>query len=280
MSYQVKQILGSQQCYGRSKHADKRAGNDYHPHGIYSVSTFDSYVKQSTAFGEWCKAEHGCKTIESCQPYITEYLDHYSEGKSNSSVHTAKYSIQKLYDALQPGFKVDYAHGKRERALITKNRSEIKDVKDFNEVKHAALIEFGKATGLRRHELLKIRSKDVNLEAGTIVVKGKGGKVRELKMLEISPHNRFIQKIETARPDDLVFQKHDVPSRTPEHRCRRAYAQELYRQLARPVSQIPKEDRYVCRKDKAGVIYDKKAMRIVSANLGHGRIDVIANNYL
>ena len=34
------------------------------------------------------------------------------------------------------------------------------------------------------------------------------------------------------------------------------------------------------RKDRAGETYDKRAMAIVTKNLGHNRIDVIAQSYL
>ena len=39
-------------------------------------------------------------------------------------------------------------------------------------------------------------------------------------------------------------------------------------------------DRYVCRRDRAGVVYDKAAMLQVSRMLGHNRISVIAGHYL
>ena len=38
--------------------------------------------------------------------------------------------------------------------------------------------------------------------------------------------------------------------------------------------------RYCCMKDRAGVWYDREAMREASRALGHSRIDVIAGHYL
>jgi hypothetical protein len=40
------------------------------------------------------------------------------------------------------------------------------------------------------------------------------------------------------------------------------------------------EEKYICRKDKAGIVYDRRAMKIVSKQLGHNRISVIASDYL
>ena len=43
---------------------------------------------------------------------------------------------------------------------------------------------------------------------------------------------------------------------------------------------IPPKERYIMRKERAGEVYDKQAMEIVSKNLGHNRISVIAQSYL
>lgn len=281
LSYQIRAELSKACCYGRSKHEDKKAANDFHPHGIYSVKTYENYAAQCVRFGDWCKAVHGCRTLDQCKEHINEYLDHYGAGKSPSSIHTAKYAIQKLYDISDHGFKVEYTHAKRERAGITKNRSPIESVKDFSEARHADLLAFGKACGLRRHELLNLRFRDIAPDGSAVtVLTGKGGKRRTVPVLE-QDRAVILQKLAAAPdPDAHVFQKKDIPSRMPEHRCRREYAQKLYKAYARDPAYLPPADRYICRKDKRGVTYDRKAMLIASQALGHGRLDVIANNYL
>ena len=79
---------------------------------------------------------------------------------------------------------------------------------------------------------------------------------------------------------DKVFEKQDIKVRMPVHRYRALYAQSLYGCICRPIDKIPRKERYYCRKDKAGIIYDKKALLLVSRNLGHNRCDVVASNYL
>ena len=54
----------------------------------------------------------------------------------------------------------------------------------------------------------------------------------------------------------------------------------LYQHYARNEKDIPRADRYVMRKDRAGETFDKRAMHIVTKNLGHNRISVIAQSYL
>ena len=71
-----------------------------------------------------------------------------------------------------------------------------------------------------------------------------------------------------------------VSSHADIHSYRADYASAWYKRLARPVSALPKSERYVCRCDRAGVVYDKIAMQQVSRYLGHNRISVIAGHYL
>lgn len=71
-----------------------------------------------------------------------------------------------------------------------------------------------------------------------------------------------------------------VHSKADIHGYRAIYASRLYKNMARPVESLKAPEKYICRKDKAGVVYDKKAMQIVSQALGHNRISVIANSYL
>lgn len=62
------------------------------------------------------------------------------------------------------------------------------------------------------------------------------------------------------------------------HGYRAVYATEVYAMYAR--DEIPKEDKYICRKDQKGIILDKKAMLEASKALGHNRIDVVAGHYI
>lgn len=71
-----------------------------------------------------------------------------------------------------------------------------------------------------------------------------------------------------------------APSGADTHSYRANYARALYDRLKRPIEKIPQNEKYFCRNDLKGVIYDKKAMEIVSNALGHSRINIIAKSYL
>ena len=64
------------------------------------------------------------------------------------------------------------------------------------------------------------------------------------------------------------------------HYYRGIYAKRIYSFYARKENDIPKSERYVMRKDRAGEVLDKLAMKITSKMLGHERINVIAQSYL
>ena len=279
MKYQVQNILGKTTCYGRSKHQDKGPENGYHPHGVYSVGTYNSYVRQCTAFAEWAKNEYGVKTVAECEPYVTEYLADYSSRRKASSAHTMKFALQKLFQAIDHKYKIEFSTPRRKRADITKNRHTIYEVKGFDPDHYSKEVNFGKATGLRRSEVLKLRRNNITDNGdGTVsvfVFKGKGGKDR---VVQVRPgYEEFVRSL-GGNGKERVFS--ELPSRFPEHVLRREYAQEMYKLYARDISKLPKSDRYVCRKDKKGTIYDKKAMLKVSRLLGHNRIDVIALHWI
>ena len=74
-----------------------------------------------------------------------------------------------------------------------------------------------------------------------------------------------------------------VPNRADIHSYRADYARNLYRELlstSTPVEQLPKCEKYYCRKDAKGKVLSKPVMSQVSRALGHNRISVIASSYL
>ena len=78
--------------------------------------------------------------------------------------------------------------------------------------------------------------------------------------------------------DGKVFEK--IPSGADIHSYRRDYATAIYQQHARPLEQLTAKEKYTCRGDRKGEVFDRAAMRITSNALGHGRIAVIAGHYL
>ena len=87
-----------------------------------------------------------------------------------------------------------------------------------------------------------------------------------------------IKRLAAAVGNNKIFEH--ISSAMDVHYYRSVYCQRIYDSYARPLEQIPPADRYYCRQDKKGLIYDKKAMLQASKALGHNRISVIAEHYL
>ena len=184
---------------------------------------------------------------------------------------------REIHDTI-PSRKCTEIRRSRERTVISdRTGKEIKNPTSraghFSEKNNMELVEFCKATGLRRSELVALRG--TQLIGTRIRVKGKGGRVRNLPIIcnREAVVNRML-----AAADGKVFDR--IPAKMDVHHYRREYATAYYNQLARPIEEIPREERYVCRRDLKGFVYDKKALLAVSRALGHSRVNVVAVHYL
>jgi len=149
----------------------------------------------------------------------------------------------------------------------------------FSESRNEEFVNFCKATGLRRHEITDLKPENLGFDEATgkyilVNIKGKGGRIRECPILS----KRVVERMKNTPDGQKVWDK--IPSRTDIHSYRADYCKSIYSYHARPIEEIPKEERYYCRRDLKGLIYDKRAMKIASLALGHNRISVIAAHYL
>ena len=275
VSYQVRGKLTRKLAIGKKRHRykDKRGRSPY----IHSWSTYKSYVKHCIAFGLWVRERYGIGDIDNMGVFVEQYLAwRISQGLSAWTIALDAAALAKLYDCHTDDFDVDLPQ--RHRADVKRSRGE---VKHFDEAKHQQTVNFCKATGLRRHELAELKKSDISPDGKTVYVRrGKGGKPRTVPVLE--GHSEAVLKAAERchNDDDRIFNKSDLPARMPIHKYRAEYARAQYQRLARPVENIPRRERYICRRDKAGTVYDKSAMAEVSKMLGHNRIDIIAYSYL
>ena len=75
---------------GRSKHQDKIDDVDYKY--IYTWKTYQAYIKHCCYFLDWCKENHGCKTLKQCRQYVPEWI----ESRRNLSASTQKLEVAAL----------------------------------------------------------------------------------------------------------------------------------------------------------------------------------------
>lgn len=248
---------------------------------IYSKATFETYRQQFRHFADWLdKAHPEAFTLEDARGFVDEYLRHLIElERSAYSISTAKAAIAKVMGVEATQF---IATPPRLRADIKRSRGVAERDKHISDKKEEELARFTSATGLRRKEMTMITAEDLFFENGQAylnITKGtKGGKSRVAKIVgKTEEETKDIVKWIQSK-EGRLFNK--LSSNYDNHYYRATYANRLYNQLKRDIADIPTEDKYIMRKDRAGEVYDKQAMLQISRALGHNRISVIAQSYL
>lgn len=283
LTRQVQLALDAKLHIGESKHAAKIAGTA--KDGIYSWSTYQSYIKHSNYFTDYCKTEHNCRTLQECRQYVDEWL----ASRSHLSAYTQKLeasALAKLYGCSTKDFVETES---RHRSEISRSRGEAVRDRNFNEVRHSELVSFCRSTGLRRSELSALTGDQLIYKDGSpfIGTVGKGGRYREAPVIgDVDLVVRMCQAAGSGKVFDHVSTNADI------HGYRADYATAIYAASAREISEIPydkvnrgsgrlyQSEVYCCRGELKGVKLDKAAMAAASAALGHNRISVVAAHYI
>lgn len=264
--------------HGMAKHAIKDEHNST-PY-IHSDRTYRTYLSRCNQFADWLIREKGISDKDKAWELVPEYLRYLEEkGLSAWTITNAMSAIAKAYGVSTT--EIDYKAPKRERSTVKRSRGTAVRDAHFSEENNMELVILAKCCGLRRHEMEALKGTDLGLdgEGNTIihVKSGKGGKERNVILHGSQMELECVTKMMRNVGSRLVFPK-GIHSACDVHHYRGEYACRAYSSKVR--DPIPKEDRYICRKDKKGMIYDKKAMLYASQQLGHNRIDVIASSYL
>lgn len=237
-------------------------------------------MQQCHQFVNWLKENEDLpkvRAIADAQKYVGTYLNELKDNDySVFTVHTAASALAKLFDCRMEDFGVNL--DKRERKTIKRSR---KDPDPEYERKHQDIVDFYRGCGLRRCEMLRLKGENVyRNENGDVIVhvrKGKGGKERFVTArAQYAEH--ILKMAGAVLPKENIFLT--LPGKLQNHRYRGDFAKGLYYELARPVEEIPPDELYIMRKDRAGEKYDRAAMLEVSRQLGHNRVGVIAESYL
>lgn len=275
---QIENALLKKMATGYSRHIDKKAGLTINK--IYAWESFSTHMKRCAVYAKWVKQKYGCRYLEEIRPYVPEYLRmRIAKGLSAHTIKADAMGLAKLFSCSCCDWGVELPI--RERANIKRSRFPTKSDRQFSITKNKDVIDFCIATGVRHHELVALRYYNISPIGTWIYVwRGKGGKSRVIPVFPeyidhvINMRTRAINKFEGR-----VFLTREIKSRMDVHSYRREYAQNLYKYYTQ-TGQYVNGKPYHCRKDLAGVTYDRGVMRAVSNALGHERINVIAKSYL
>lgn len=273
---QVCDTLYKQERFGESKYEEKQkerercldAGERWNParvNGIFSVETMRSYRKNGIAFVEWAKKTHRCRWLDECKTYVAEYLQiRIDANDSASTIFLRRCALRKIYQDPLLGEEVKLPV--RRQSDVIRSRGPKKMDRELSISRNRDLIDFCKATGLRRHEGRALFVGDIFLSPNGLKVnvrQGKGGKPRTVDIL-LQYQARILEMIDGREPEELLFPR--IPIRLDVHGYRREYAQDFYKQVA-------------------GAEYDKNnpneaAVLETSRQLGHNRSSVAKRSYL
>lgn len=260
--------------YFGPKHPDKCANHGMpYMDRIYSRRTYECYLNICVRYVKWARYFFGCRTLEQARTYVAVYLRMLIWlGRSAYTIRQRASALAKLYQCHSYDFCVSLP--KRCRKNIKQHHRARKY--HFCETgKHRMLVEFCKACGLRRMELLQLRPEDVwRNESGVVIVhviKGKGGRERYVEAINDIP--LLMAQEAVAAGQEKIFPK--LPSNAPIHRYRQDFALAVYTKYARNIQSLPREEQYHCAAEMRGIIYDRMALLQSSLQLGHNRADVI-----
>lgn len=265
---------------GRSRKEDKKNGIDYN--FIYSTKTYETYKRECRHYIRWCKEHHpGAVSIDDLKPYINDYLQHeIDRGMSAYTISTRKMAICKLFGIRATEIMQTPT---RRRADIKRSRNVVTRDKHISAETEARLARITSCTGLRKRELMMVTGEALKYRDGVpylhITAGTKGGKIRDVEICGETQEevNEIISMFKAAGPMRVLPKIHNAYDN---HHYRAVYANRLLKKYSRPIDSLSHSERYVMRCDRAGEILDRRAMYIVSKNLGHNRLDVIAQSYI
>lgn len=306
LKYQLKRQLEKMKSYGQSKHRDKKdiqslssltgkSISTVKAPGIYNRdNTYRSYMDINQKFGAWMQINH---------PDVKKLTQ-------IKKCHAEEYLLQLKDKGLRAGTLQTYAAGivksmgwnckdinkqlptKRSQTPI-KGRSGTS--KHFSEKKHKDLIEFESNTGIRPSEARQITADQIKVDSkGNVFldfkscrawqVMTKGGRGRFVKKIRQSYQKVLLKIKETCENNkqkriwekysDSTFHNGNL------HQYRRVFAQNTYNDIC---AEIEEREGYSAVLDyhsrKYDEYYNREALKAVSEELGHSRIDVVVSNY-
>ena len=155
------------ESFGKSKHAAKQEDGGGTAEHIYSFGTRRTYYNIGKRYIEWVEKEKGCTTLKSARKYANEYMHLREAYILPNGRHLSAWTLATEAAALRKIFGISrddpdyYTPPARHREDIIHSRGKRKRDTHFSESANQFLVDFCKATGLRRSEVAVLRGKDL-----------------------------------------------------------------------------------------------------------------------
>lgn len=267
--------------YGRSKHRAKQKNNGKtDPTMIHTSETYKKYKGITILFCRFLDSMHYSRTdFSGLKEKVQMFLKSLQAQKySPCTICSYASALKKAYDL--HNVKFDLPSCSREN--ITKVRELVLEDGYWEEQSIAIIL--ARCTGLRRRkELAVLRSDDCftrfsGKRLSFRVRQGKGGKARYVDVFGSEEELSAILALVKERKDQTLLLAKELPRQTMTYRAE--YALRVYFRFARPIDSLKHKEKYFCRSDMKGFVFDRAAMLHASRALGHNRLNVIAKSYL
>ena len=216
---------------------------------IYMDKTFQDYKRICSKFAEYVIEQHGNRRIsledsrQYIQPYINKLIE---EGKSPSYQKKILAGICKGTNAKMR----DYIHEEVNYAKQTQRKHEQGSIhKEYNEKRHKDILDLNRCIGIRRNELLNLKTKDVKFYEDRCEVfckSAKGGKdnyniIRDTKKIEVI--KLYYDKAISENRDNFIT-KDMLNNDADLHRSRAENARQEYYRIVEDMKNNDNRDYY------------------------------------
>lgn len=244
---------------------------------IHAHKTRITYQEHILRFVNWARARYQIINLEQLDTRANELATLYLQQEMDAQ--KSPYTLQVERSALRLFFSnrtlaSSIVFPRRVREQITRSRRPAVRDRRFQPAHWHSLVQFERAVGLRRSELIRIRVADIYCCEGKLVAyvaNGKGGKDREVPVLP-GREQDVLAVVEGRNANESIFAH--LPDAADIHAFRREYAQALY-QYYTSGRDLPPATGRLKQAD-----YDLEATLRVSRALGHKRRDVVLRHYL
>ena len=239
--------------------------------GIHSYKTYDAYKQTSIEFIRHLRSENkDLKNISQIKKeHIVDYLKHrQDDGKSAYTISKDMAALNKLFNyhitKKEAGIK------RRSYKDVKRSRGPKEHDRKYNPENYKEQIDLAKACGCRRESMLKITPERFTFKDGLpykVHLIEKGGKERNATILK--DYREGVKEILNGKDDGKpLFERYT--KKIDNHAFRGEYARNRYQELIKEKGSDAKDYRG----------YDSDALRKLTKDLGHNRLDVVVYHYL
>ena len=282
---------------------------------FYTKSTINEVQAEMTRFVRWVRQRENRRVpIASCENYIDEYLDMKRRDAEFGKISMK--TVKKERTQLCKFYRLNGEDYPLPRCSSNSMKGRVLDDPKWVPEEHSEQIKFWSACGVRKGELRyltlkevdKLLKKNSNNEEFCKNLKksaNENGQISNLQLVHgrmkngseayfvktlIAKHGKTNYNIVSKSNEDYlknIFDNkkfdeyYNPPDHANVHACRRFYAQNLYKEVARNPYDLLPEERYITR-DGTNRVFDREALSFVGENLGHGsgRLFDVVHSYL